>query len=112
MLSIGLSVNSGIKLLERTLKFRTLGVNKMMQDVLHSFTPTAEVAKAKVVTEVATVPKTLKVAKTTMPDQRLDFNQTFLHIRHELDGYYKDRNPIFSNTIAPEQLQRTNVSSR
>lgn len=103
MLSIDLSMNGGIKLLERTLKVRVRGLNKIMQDTtVSSMSPSAEVAITKAEVAVATQISGLKIAKTTMPDVRLDFSDTFLHIRCELDKFYKERNPIFNNTVVPD----------
>ncbi|WP_224995765.1 hypothetical protein [Cesiribacter sp. SM1] len=65
-------------------------------------TPAATASVAAAATTAAALKannKGLKIAKTTMPDRRLDYNQTFQHIRQELDGYYKERIPIFNNTI-------------
>jgi hypothetical protein len=114
MLSLGLSVNSGIRLLERTLRFRLISFNRTFQGAGYGLKPaainsaTATSVATAISTKAATIevePKNtgLKISKTTMPDRRLDFNQTFQHIRQELDGYYKERNPIFSNTITSDR---------
>ena len=42
------------------------------------------------------------IAKTTFPDERMDYSSTFQHIRCELDHFYKEENPIFSNSTAPD----------
>ncbi|AHM60084.1 hypothetical protein D770_09135 [Flammeovirgaceae bacterium 311] len=87
----------------------------MLQETIQGLGPAAGAAQPKAaaaavdirtaaVAAEARVPG-LKIARTTMPDLRLDYNQTFQHIRTELDGYYKERNPIFSNTIARNRKQ-------
>ena len=104
MLSIGLSMNSGIKLLEKRFRVRSRSIGNMMQEAVDNFATTAEVADTKAVTVAVAATKVegLKIAKTVMPDVRLDYSQTFLHIRCELDKLYKERNPIFSNMVAPD----------
>lgn len=37
-----------------------------------------------------------------MPEGRRDFNETFFHIRNEIEKIYKEQNPVFNNTISPE----------
>lgn len=96
MLSTSLSVDSSyFKLLEK--KFRVLlrSIDKRMHKVLHSGVFAMDVAAC----QVADLQKAtgLKIAKTTFPDERLDFNKTFQQIRLGLDGFYKERNPIFNN---------------
>lgn len=98
MLTIGLSVSSGIKLLERTLMVPFRSISRVAREAVYSATPAAEVAEAVVVDQL----KPLGVAKTTMPERRLDFNQTFQHVRFELEALYKEQNPIFSNSAVPE----------
>jgi hypothetical protein len=41
----------------------------------------------------------LKIAKTTLPDEQLDFNETFRCIYNELDAIYQEVNPLFTNTL-------------
>ncbi len=99
MLTIGLSLNGGIKLLERALAVRMRSINRKLQEVVYSLSPAA--VEATAVADVQ-APK-LKIAKTTLPDKSLDFNQTFQHIRYELDLLYMRQNPGFTNTIVPVQ---------
>jgi hypothetical protein len=100
MLTIGLSVSGSIKLLERRLMLRMKSINKMAKEVVYSMAPA--VAVADVQTAVADKLQPLGVAKTTLPDERLGFTQTFQHIRFELEALYKEQNPIFTNTAVPE----------
>ena len=99
MLTIGLSVLGSIKLLERNLAVRMRIINRMVQESVYSLTSAAAVTE---VADVATeMPKTLRIARTTMPDRRLEFGQTFEYIRYELEAHYKSQNPAFTNTAVP-----------
>lgn len=99
MITIGLSVSSGIKLLERNLMVRMRSISRMAKDAVYSVAPAAADVKTAVATNHL---QPLGVAKTTLPETRLDFNQTFQHVRFELETLYKAQNPIFNNSAVPE----------
>lgn len=109
MLTIGLSVSGSIKLLERRLMLRMKSINKMAREVVYSMAPAVAVADVHTATADALQP--LGVAKTTFPEERLDFTQTFQHIRFELEALYKEQNPIFTNTAVPELWASREASS-
>ena len=102
MLTIGLSVSSRIKLLERSLMLGMRNFSRLMQEAAYPIVPVEAADMTDICLSVVGKPKKPRVAKTTWPDERLGFNDTFLHIRSELDAIYKERNPIFNNTIVPE----------
>lgn len=99
MLTIGLSVSSGIKLLERNLMVRVRSISRMAKDAVYSLAPAAADVKTAVAINHL---QPLGIAKTTLPETRLDFNQTFQHVRFELETLYKEQNPNFTNSAVPE----------
>lgn len=103
MLEIGLSLGSGIKLLERALWAPARSINRKVQDLLNTISLAGAVAETKAI-DIDYKPG-LRIARTTLPDNSLGFNDTFLHIRYELDLLYKARNPMFTNTIVPVDME-------
>lgn len=103
MLEIGLSLGSGIKLLERALLAPMRSIKRKVQDMLCTIFLAGTVIEAKAIA-IDEKPG-LRIARTTLPDQSMGFNDTFLHIRYELDLLYKERNPMFTNTIVPVDIE-------
>lgn len=96
MLNNALPIDSSYKLLERTFRVLLRGIDRRMQKVLLNKAAVMEMSLSQVM-ESETAP-CLRIARTTLPDNRLDFNQTFQQIRFGLDEFYRDRNPIFNNS--------------
>ncbi|EMR01022.1 hypothetical protein [Cesiribacter andamanensis] len=90
MLSVGVSLNGGIRSLERALRMRVEGLGKALMEGLLAAAPKAVAAE-----EILLSPTPgLRIARTTLPDQPLDFNQTFLHIHQELKALYQHQQPL------------------
>lgn len=102
MLEIGLSLGSGIKLLERAIWAPARSINRKVQDLLNALSLLGAVAETKAI--AIDYKPGLRIARTTLPDQSVGFNDTFLHIRYELDLLYKAQNPMFTNTIVPIEV--------
>ena len=110
MLSIEISIMSGVKQLERAYKTFLKTLNSKMQEASQScaqaiLTVVCSSTEESVITSTG-------VAKTTLPDERLDYSSTFQYIRCGLDHFYKEKNPIFNNSTAPDLwLSKTTSSS-
>lgn len=109
MLTIALSLSSGIKLLERRLMVQVRTINRVAREAIYSMAPA--VATADTQAAVADALQPLGIAKTVMPEQRMDFNHTFQHVRFELDVLYKKHNPIFTNTEVNEVWESAETAS-
>jgi hypothetical protein len=98
MLSIGLSLNDGLRSLERALKMRLEGMGKALLEGVY----TEEATSVAASTTAAPETPGLRIARTTLPDRQLDFNETFRHIYQELKP---------GSLAAPaEKLSRTELS--
>lgn len=100
MFTTNLSVFSSWRLPERIFRVLLRSIDRKRQKVFLSQCTAVDMASCQLV-DFQKAPG-LKIAKTTLPDERLDFNQTFEQIRFGLDDFYKERNPIFNNLLVSE----------
>lgn len=114
MLNNDLTLDSSFKLLERTFRVLLRSIDRKVQKVLLSKASVMEMSLSQVM-ECEAAP-CLRIARTTLPDNRLDFNQTFQQIRFGLDDFYRERNPIFTNSaileVAQGNLATTNIEQK
>lgn len=97
MFTTNFSVFSSWKLPERMFRVLLRSIDRKRQKVFLSQSASVDMASCQLVDYQKAAG--LKIAKTTLPDERLDFNQTFEQIRFGLDDFYKERNPIFNSSL-------------
>lgn len=106
MLTIGLSLSSRFKLL-KSFVYCARGVHqvwhaasaKITKTTADAFAVSMHEAVSELSAPLALAPKTgkLRIARTTLPEHRFSYNDTFQHIRSELDIIYQEKNPVFDN---------------